>query len=180
MSKFPVMQDAEVQRAEGTGGCELTFPQHKETPEADSSSARQLNRAAHLAATSCTPSEVAAERRELVRRWHEVRKQGLTADEAAKAVGSSRSTLYRWEQRAEPKSKRPHNVRQREWEPSLECAVRERRMAHPAWGKKKIAAALKREGVPTSESTVGRIIRDRVSATRCRCRSDTTVRASSS
>ena len=36
---------------------------------------------------------------------------GLSADEARKAVGVPRATLYRWEKQPDPKSRRPHQVR---------------------------------------------------------------------
>jgi DNA-binding XRE family transcriptional regulator len=83
---------------------------------------------------------------------------GLNAGQAAKAVGVSRSTLYRWEKDAEPKSRRPRRPRRPRWSPELACAVEAARADNPMWGKRKIEVLLRRQGLPTSVSTVGRIL----------------------
>ena len=44
-------------------------------------------------------------------RWRRARSRGLSAEEAARAVGASRASLYRWEKRLEPRSRRPHRQR---------------------------------------------------------------------
>ncbi|MGH6922598.1 MAG: integrase core domain-containing protein, partial [Propylenella sp.] len=94
-----------------------------------------------------------------VMRWRHAMAKGLSAEEAAAAVGQSRATLYRWEKAPEPKSRRPHRVRRPAWPPALVQAVEELRADNPMWGKRKLAWLLRREGCPVSVSTVGRILR---------------------
>lgn len=65
------------------------------------------------------PNSEAERRRDAVARWSRARREGLTADQAARAVGVSRATLYRWQIEAEPKSRRPHAVRKPAWSPLL-------------------------------------------------------------
>ena len=84
---------------------------------------------------------------------------GLTAEQAAQAVGTARSTLYRWEKEPEPRSRRPLRVRRPKWPPALIEAVEAIRGDNPMWGKRKIAALLKREGQIVSVSKVGRILK---------------------
>jgi DNA-binding XRE family transcriptional regulator len=83
-----------------------------------------------------------------VARWRGAIAAGLTAEQAAKAVGIPRATLYRWEKRPDPLSRRPHHPR----------AVEDLRNDNPMWGKRKIAVLLRREGVKVSLSTIGRIL----------------------
>ena len=92
-------------------------------------------------------------------RWVRARADGLNAEQASRAVGVPRSTLYRWEKDAAPKSRRPKRVRQPKWPPVLVEAVEAVRADNPMWGKRKIAALLNREGQAVSISTVGRILR---------------------
>ena len=121
---------------------------------------RQFSRGARLASrTIDTESAEAAARRDVVARWRRARAAGLTADEAARAVGVSRATLYRWARRAEPRSRRPRRMRRPNRPPALVEAVRVARAEFPMWGKAKIAVLLKREGFAVSESTVGRILK---------------------
>jgi len=47
-------------------------------------------------------SDEARRRHAVFTRWHQARRNGLTATYAAQAVGVSRATLYRWNRRAEP------------------------------------------------------------------------------
>lgn len=101
----------------------------------------------------------AARRRDVVARWRRAMANGLTVEEAAQAVGVPRSTLYRWEKQPEPGSRRPKRLRQRTWPPALIEAVEAVRADNPMWGKRKIAALLKREGLKASVSKVGRILR---------------------
>lgn len=101
----------------------------------------------------------AAIRRGAVERWMLLRSRGLTAEDAAKGVGHSRSTLYRWTRELEPKSRRPHRVRPKTWTAALVRAVERIRSDNPMWGKEKIAVLLAREGIATSVSTVGRIVK---------------------
>ena len=111
--------------------------------------------ASRIAAQS--PSNEAAIRRAAVARWRQAMADGLTAEHAAKAVGIPRASLYRWQKRAEPRSKRPHRMRAKTWTPAVE-AVEALRLDHPMWGKAKFGPLLRREGFTVSDSTVGRII----------------------
>lgn len=77
----------------------------------------------------------------------------------------SRATLYRWKRQFNPKdlaslenrSKRPHRVRSHQWTRELQEAVKELREDY-GWGKEKLRVLLKRQGITTSASTVGRIL----------------------
>ena len=115
--------------------------------------------------------DVAAARRDALARWRGARDRGLTADAAAKAVGVSRRTLFRWRERQakgrlEPDRPGPRRPRRANRRPELVRAVEETRKEHPMWGKAKIAAAIAEELKPldlaASESTVGRILADLV------------------
>lgn len=108
------------------------------------------------------PSGVAAIRRTTVGRWMTLRSHGLTADQAAAGVGHSRAALYRWAKQIEPKSRRPHTVRPKTWTPALVEALERIRDDNPMWAKAKIVVLLAREGLVTSESTVGRILKSLV------------------
>lgn len=105
-----------------------------------------------------TPHIEAARRRDAVARWRRAMHDGLTAEAAARAVGVSRATLYRWQRAPVPSSRRPHRVRKPSWTPALVEAVEAIRADNPMWGKAKIAVLLAREGHTVSASTVGRIL----------------------
>lgn len=105
-----------------------------------------------------TPNIEAARRRDAVARWRRAMADGLTSEQAAKAVGVPRSTLYRWEKDPQPASRRPKKPRKPEWTPELACAVEAARLDNPMWGKRKIAVLMRRQGFQTSQSTVGRIL----------------------
>ena len=123
---------------------------------------RQIIRNAAVAArlvAAKTPDIEAERRRDAVSRWRRAMANGLTADEAAQAVGEPRSTLYRWEKGAEPRSRRPKRIRQPKWPTALVEAVEAVRADNPMWGKRKIAAILNREGEAVSASKVGRILK---------------------
>lgn len=100
----------------------------------------------------------AARRRDAVRRWRQAIADGLTAAEAAKAVGVPRATLYRWERKPQRRSSRPHHVRQKNWGPALVRAVERLRQDFPMWGRAKLGPLVRAEGFAASDSTVGRII----------------------
>lgn len=78
----------------------------------------------------------------------------------------SRASLYRWRQRFDPEdlkaleshSRRPHRLRQPQWSAELVRAVERLRRNYPRWGKAKLVVLLRREGINTSASTVGRIL----------------------
>jgi len=57
--------------------------------------------AARLEPTSS--DHTAAQRRDILARWQTARRRGLSASEAAEAVGVARATLYRWLRRPEPR-----------------------------------------------------------------------------
>jgi putative transposase len=97
-------------------------------------------------------------RRAAVARWRRAMANGLTADQAAAAVGIPRASLYRWEKRPELGSRRPKRPRARTWTPALIEAVEALRLDHPMWGRAKIGPLLRREGFAVSDATVGRII----------------------
>jgi transposase InsO family protein len=123
---------------------------------------RQLTRTAQSALRllgAKPPNSEAPRRRDAVARWRRAMADGLSAAQAAKAVGVGRATLYRWEKEPEPRSRRPHQTRKPAWTPALAKAVEELRADNPMYGKRKLAALLRREGVRTSTSTVGRILR---------------------
>lgn len=100
----------------------------------------------------------AAIRRAAVARWRQAMADGLTAERAARAVGVPRASLYRWEKRPEPRSRRPKRTRTKSWTPALLEAVESLRLDHPMWGRAKLGPLLRREGFVVSDSTVGRII----------------------
>jgi putative transposase len=114
-------------------------------------------RAASRLLTAKTP-QIAAARRDAVQRWRGAMADGLSAEQAARAVGVPRPTLYRWERRPAPLSRRPHRPRGRQWTHKLVRAVEDLRNDNPMWGKRKIAVLLRREGFIVSISTIGRIL----------------------
>ena len=91
---------------------------------------------------------------------------GLTAAEAARILGTSRATLYRWRRRLAqggpralvPCSRRPRRVRRRQWDMRVCEALRDLRMQYPAWGKAKLGSLLREQGFAVSDSTVGRML----------------------
>jgi putative transposase len=104
-------------------------------------------------------SSIGAARRDALRRSAQARRDGLTAEQAARAVGTSRSSLHRWSKRLEPKSRRPHRTRPKTWTGALIRAVERLRDDYPMWGKAKLGPLLRAEGFETSDSTVGRILK---------------------
>lgn len=97
-------------------------------------------------------------REDAVKRWREVRANGLSADAAARAVGASRASLYRWDRHPQLKSRRPKRVRQPAWTPALMEAVEALRLDYPMWGKAKLGPLLRAQGFAVSDATVGRIL----------------------
>lgn len=85
-------------------------------------------------------SEIVAGRRDALARFARARQDGLSAAQAARAVGPSRATLDRWAKRVEPRSRRPWRAR----------------------AKRRPPAQVRAEGFAASNATVGRIIRELV------------------
>ena len=73
----------------------------------------------------------AARRRDALARWRRAMADGLTASAAARAVGAPRASLYRWQARVEPLSRRPHKVRRPGWSPALAAATERLRLDFP-------------------------------------------------
>jgi putative transposase len=119
-------------------------------------------RAASRLLDAKTPDIEAARRRDAVGRWRRAVGDGLSAARAAKAVGVPRSTLYRWEKEAAPKSRRPRRVRLKTWTPALRQAVERLRLDFPMWGRAKLGPLLRSQGFAVSDATVGRILADLV------------------
>ena len=94
----------------------------------------------------------------LVSRWRQAMREGLSAEQAARAVGASRASLYRWEKRPVARSRRPRRMRAKTWGSALVAAVERLRLDYPMWGRAKLAPLLKAEGFAVSPATVGRII----------------------
>ena len=107
-----------------------------------------------------TPDIEAARRRDALERWRKAMAQGLSSQQAARAVGVPRSSLYRWRERAEPLSRRPRRMRQQSRPQGLAAAVERLRLDHPMWGKEKLGPILRDQGFATSNATVGRVIGD--------------------
>jgi len=122
---------------------------------------RNGGRASRLLAAE-TPSIEAERRRDAVARWRRAMRDGLTADQAAHAVGVPRSTLYRWEEEPVPKSRRPHRVRANGWSRELRAEVERMRLDFPFWGKDKLGPLLRKAGFDVSNATVGRILKQLV------------------
>lgn len=121
----------------------------------------------HLARKSIPkPSDEAKHRQKHLQAWEALRETGMNALEASKAIGISRATLYRWQERMktegwkglEERSRKPKRVRKRQWTADLIEGVRSLRCLYPGWGKEKIKVLLEEDGLETSVSTVGRVI----------------------
>ena len=139
---------------------------------------REISRGARAAATLSSRSQTVEttinERVKLVRRWRRAMSAGLTAQEAADAVGVPRATLYRWRRNPEPRSKRPRRVRRRQWTRAQEQAVLAFRCRYPTWGRRRIGHLLRhparKDSCPmdVSDATVGRILAHLVATGRAR------------
>ena len=111
-------------------------------------------------------SEKAKSRDAALRRWHEARRNGLTASNAAKAVSVPVSTLYAWDKARrrgglkalEPRSTAPRKRRAKTWKTETLTALEDLRNDYPMWGKRKLVVLLRRDGHDVSESTVGRML----------------------
>lgn len=122
---------------------------------------RNAGRASRLLGAK-TPNIEETRRRDAVARWRRAMRDGLTADQAAHAVGVPRSTLYRWEARPAPRSRRPHRLRANGWSRELRAEVERLRGDFPFWGKDKLGPLLRKAGFIVSNATVGRILKSLV------------------
>lgn len=118
----------------------------------------RTSRAASRLIAAKPPNSAATRRRDAASRWRHAMAKGLSAADAAQAVGVPRATLYRWEKRAEPRSKRPRRMRPKTWTPALVQAVERLRLDHPMWGRAKLGPILRRDGFTVSNAPVGRIV----------------------
>lgn len=107
---------------------------------------------------AAAPTPQAAMRRGALERFEQARRDGLTAEAAARAVGVARATLYRWHKRPEPVSRRPKRPRAKSWSSPLVAAVERLRLDFPMWGRAKIGPLVRAEDFAASDATVGRII----------------------
>lgn len=85
---------------------------------------------------------------------------------AVDAFNVSRATVYRWRKRfnphdlrsLEPRSRRPHRTRWKQWSPADEQLVLRLRQAHPGMGKFRLHLLANSEGRYISPSTIGRML----------------------
>ncbi len=97
-------------------------------------------------------SEKAKSRDAALRRWHEARRNGLTAANAAKAVSVPVSTLYAWDKARrrgglkalEPRSTAPRKRRAKTWKTETLTALENLRNDYPMWGKRRTTSAARR------------------------------------
>lgn len=81
--------------------------------------------------------------------------------------GISPQTFYRWKNQfdsydlttLEEESRRPHKVRQPQTPEAVVERIQKLREQYPRWGKEKLAVLLRKEGIKSSGSTVGRELR---------------------
>lgn len=85
---------------------------------------------------------------------------------AAIAFQVHRSTIYRWRKQynrwqlssLEPRSRRPHRTRTRQWSASDAEVILRLRRENPGYGKVRLQILAQREGVLLSASTIGRMV----------------------
>ena len=108
----------------------------------------------------------AVERHRRIRLYERLRAGGCSEALALEAVGTPRSTLFRWRRSFQrlglaglsDRSRRPARVRRPRWTRRDEAAVWDMRRRFPFMGRAKIRVMLAREGRVLSEATVGRIL----------------------
>jgi transposase InsO family protein len=99
--------------------------------------------------------------------WLALQAQGLTSQQASSALDMPRATLYRWNKKVREKGlkgleegrRRPKHLRCPRWDIKLVETIIELRQLYPRWGKNKLNVMLRREGLNTSISTIGRILK---------------------
>jgi len=95
-------------------------------------------------------------------------RHGQNARLTCRHFGISPDTFYRWRRRYDPRrlesleddprTRRPHRVRQPETPPAVVGRIQALREQYPRWGKDKLGVLLQREGIGLSASTVGRVL----------------------
>lgn len=117
-----------------------------------------------------TPSEATA-RLKTLDHYQQLLDQGISKELIQEITGWSRATFYRWRKRLDDhglkgliaKSRRPHQVRQRQWTRQQQQLVLHLRHQFPSWGKTTLWKILVRDhGIRLSVSTVGRILSNAV------------------
>ena len=97
-----------------------------------------------------------------------LKEQKIEDQKVSQLLQVSRATLYRWQKQLKKKglmglankSRKPHRARQSLWwGTDIMEGVLDLRVQFPAWGKDKLATLLNKQGVYTSSSTVGRILK---------------------
>jgi len=99
-------------------------------------------------------------------RWFDYYGRCENARKTCRYFGISPQTFYRWKNRYDPYdlrtlesgSHRSHKVRQPQTPLKVVERIRELRGEYPRWGKDKLAALLRKEGIRVSASTVGRVM----------------------
>jgi len=108
----------------------------------------------------------ARERLGCLERYDRLRAAGCPRGLRWEAIGWSRAKCCRWRGRHRQRgvrgladgSRRPHRVRRRRWTLADEARVLALRDKRPLWGKRKIGAALRRDGAgfALGDSSIGR------------------------
>lgn len=101
--------------------------------------------------------------------WMEYYRKTGNARLTCRHFGIAPDTFYRWKRRYRsycltsledhPKTRRPANLRTPTTDFGIVSRIKYYREIYPRWGKEKIKILLKREGILTSVSTVGRTIK---------------------
>lgn len=108
-------------------------------------------------------SQKELDRLRAIRVWLQTKDAKLVCE----TFGVSRTTLYRWIQRVDPRdlsslkerSRRPRRLRKPTWSHKLIMAVKALRRQYPRWGKERLTVLLVPRGWDISVSTVGRILK---------------------
>jgi len=99
-------------------------------------------------------------------RWMDHYSQHHNARLTCRHFDISPQTFYRWKRRFDPydlttledESHRPYHPRQPDTPPAVVDRILALRLKYPRWGKEKLVVLLKREGIRSSASTVGRVM----------------------
>lgn len=120
-------------------------------------------------------SQVVFDRKEKLDKIGLLLAEGCSEEIAIQTFNLSRSTYYRWKknyqlsglQGLENESTKPFNTRKTTWTQKIEQQIYQLRKEFPLWGKAKITVMYERKYKESiSESTVGRILKKLVAATK--------------